>query len=222
MVERPVGVPKNQASPLGASGNSPQSNAMMARPSSTTCAVRTSFAPRGWMRRSSTNGQLTISSAGKESLVASAAHASSARAMTFFRCSVGQFSSNVIAKSETAAHTRQDDTASDSHGVFASPLAWAASMRYLRKTPTATSYAQKPRSAYVTGCVWLTKGILRTGACISSRCEDKMICRFSIRAQDNCCNQALAPTIELLVEMAIFQRLKRNPEPSYDGKDATP
>jgi hypothetical protein len=50
MVERPVGVPKYQALPLGASGNSPHSKAVIARPSSTTGAVNTSFAPPGWMR----------------------------------------------------------------------------------------------------------------------------------------------------------------------------
>jgi hypothetical protein len=161
MVERPVSVPKIQASPFGASGNSSRTSAMIARPSSTTGAVRTSFAPRGRMRRSSTKGQLTISPAGMECLVASAAHAASARAINACRCSADQCSSNITAKSETA-HTRQDDRASDSQLVFASSLACAASMRYLKKTPMATSYAQKPRAANMTGCVLLTC-VLETG-----------------------------------------------------------
>ena len=163
IVERPVGVPKNQTSPFGASGNSPQSKVMIARPSSIIGAVKTSFAPRGSMRRPSTKGQLVISFAGIESLVASTAHASSARAMNVFRCSADQRPSSVSLKSETTAHTRQDATPSDSHNVLASPLDRAASMRCLRKIPRATSYAQKPRSTYVTDCVWLTNRISQCG-----------------------------------------------------------
>jgi hypothetical protein len=48
------------------------------------------------------------------------------------------------------ATTRHDEMAFDSHDELAIPLASAASMRYFRKIPSATSYAQKPRVAYST------------------------------------------------------------------------
>ncbi len=129
---------------------------MIARPSSTTGAVRTSFAPRGWMRKSFTKGQLTISLAGIESRVASAAHAFSARVRKVFRSSADQRSSSVKPKSGIRAASRQCEMASDNHGVCASVLLSAASRRYLRNTLMATSYAQKPRPAYRTKVVLLT------------------------------------------------------------------
>ena len=129
---------------------------MNARPSSTTGAVSTSSAPRGKIRRSSRMGQATISSAGIDTLLASLAHAYSARATSVCRCSADKPASRVSPISGMPAAARQDDTAADSHAVPASSLASAASMRCLRKTPSPTSYVQKPRPAYSTYLVLLT------------------------------------------------------------------
>lgn len=137
---------------------------MIARPSSTTGAVWTSFAPRGKMRRSSSRGQPTISSAVIDSLVASLVHAVSARTTKVSRWVAGQFSSSMSAKSEMQATLRQDGTALDSHAVSDSPLASAASMRCFRNTPSATSYAQKQRFAYLTNCVLDTASLCFTRA----------------------------------------------------------
>lgn len=109
-VVRPVGVPYNQISPLGDSGNSPEANAMIARPSSTIGAVTTSFAPRVDMRSFSRSLQLRISSAGIESRAASRTHASSERAKMIFRCSVDRFSPNERPMSGMHATIRHDDT----------------------------------------------------------------------------------------------------------------
>jgi hypothetical protein len=84
------------------------------------------------------------------------AHVFSTKLINAFCCSADQRSSSGKPHSQTTAHTRHCEVVSDSQDAFASPRASAASIRYFKKTPTATSYAQKPLRLYVTDCVWLT------------------------------------------------------------------
>src|SRR6476646_1748875 len=69
------------------------------------------------------------------------------------------------------ATSRQDEMAVDSHTVFASLLVSAASIRCFRKTPSATSYAQKPPFSYSTYLVAVITVSVRQGNRYQSTCK---------------------------------------------------
>jgi len=100
--------------------------------------------------------QANISSAGIDSRSASLAHASSAKAMKNWRWVAVRFSSSRSPKSLIHATTRHPGILFDNHTEPAFGLASAMSITYFRKTPNATSYAQKPLPANSTNFVFDT------------------------------------------------------------------
>ena len=69
---------------------------------------------------------------------------------------------------EAGKAIRQDETASESHGVLAPSLAWAASMRYFRKTPTCNVICPKTTICVCDGLLLAHEGYLHPPPGIST------------------------------------------------------